>query len=314
MPRASLILFGLSLLCIAAHARAVEPTIQLRPTWQPGDSQRIESTSTREREFNGEIAPKRTIHETIDCQILSADDAGFVVDWKLVDGRVEGESRDPLAEALVNLWRGQSIVVEMNRDGTARRLKNYDELKHRLEYAVEAIVAQLRRQGGERAATAAIGRKLLDTFATERVATEALTRDVTLYFALLEKPLSEGAPLAFDAPLHNPLSEEPIPSKCELTIASFDLPSRVATITWTQTPDQHAAAQVLLGISQQLARRLDREVPLLSEQSQLEIQDTTTYEVDTNTAWVQSLQQSRNLRMQDYIQRDTREMRLVNTK
>jgi hypothetical protein len=311
MRRACLLVFGMVLLHGVMRTVAAEPTIQLRPDWKPGDSQRIESTTTREREFNGEIAPKRTIHETIDCQIVSADQSGLVVDWKLIDGRVEGGLRDPLAEALINLWRGQSVIVEMNRDGSARSVKNFDQLKHRLEYAVEAIVTQLRQQGGSKSDTAAIGRKLLDTFSTERVATAALTRDVVLYFSLLDKPLTEGTPLTFDAPLHNPLSADPIPSKNELTIAAVDPQTRIATITWTQIPDQETAAQILLGISQQLARRLDREVPLLSEQSQLVLQDTTTYEVDTSTAWVKSLKQTRDLRLQDYVQRDTREMRLV---
>lgn len=311
MRHACLLTFGMVLLQGALHAIAAEPTIQVRPNWKPGDTQRIESTTTREREFNGEIVPRRTIHETIDCQVVSADDSGLVVDWKLVDGRIESGLRDPLAEALINLWRGQSIIVELNRDGSARSLKNFDQLKHRLEYAIEAIVTQLRQQGGSKADTAAIGRKLLDTFSTERVATAALTRDVALYFALLDKPLSEGTPLTFEAPLHTPLSAEPIPSQSELTLAALDPQTRLATITWTQTPNPDAAAQVMLGISQQLARRLGREVPLLSADVQLQIQDTTTYELDTNTGWVQSLKQTRDTRMDDYVHRDTREMRLT---
>ncbi|MBX3414221.1 MAG: hypothetical protein KF708_16155 [Pirellulales bacterium] len=314
MRRASPILFGVCLLGIASSASAAEPTIQLRPDWQPGITQRIESTTSREREFNGEIGPKRTIHETIDCQIVSADSLGFVVDWKLVDGRVEGDARDPVTEALVNLWRGQSVVVEMGRDGTPRRLKNYEDLKHRLEFAVEAIVAQLRRQGGDKASTAAIGRKLLATFATERVATTALTRDLVLYFALLEKPLREDTPLELATTLANPLGDDPIPGLSTLAVTSLDPPNQQATITWTKSPDPDSSAQVLLGVAQQLARRLDRETPLGSEQSKLELQDTTTFVVDTGTGWVQSLKQTRELRFEDYLQRDTREMRLITAK
>lgn len=308
-------LLSLVATCLTALASAAEPNILLRPDWKAGDTRRLECVSIRERELAGAAAPKRTVRETVDCQIVSADETGYVIDWKLLDGAIETETRDPLMEALADLWKGQSLVVELNPDGTVRKLKNVAELKNRLEFAVEAILDRLRKQGASAASTAAIGRQLLDTFATEKTAATLLTRDIALYFALLDKPLGEGQPFEYEALLDNPLGGQPFPATGRFAIAELDPQQQQATITWSQVPDPEKATQILFDSATQLARRLGRPAPAqATDVPPLQISDTCTFELDISSGWVQSLKHTREATMQDYVQRDIKEIRIVEAK
>jgi hypothetical protein len=110
----------------------------------------------------------------------------------------------------------------------------------------------------------------------------------------------------------SPLGGDPIPALGEFAIATHDSQQQRATITRSQIPDAEKAGLLLGATARQLASRLGRPLPNDEEAATaLQMRDTSTFEVDLATGWVESLVQTRESILQDYVERDTKEIRIV---
>lgn len=268
--RLSILLFAAS----PVFAQAAE-TIRWPIAWKAGEVARYD-TESLVRETEGGTANVRRVTDRTEIRTVEAGDGGYALAWTTRDSRVEAVEGDRsmidmLAPMLDDL-DGFEVVVELDRDGHYRRVRNLDAVVAKVRAAMLPIFAANLQKMFDSAdpklskvdhdALLALARNNLETSVdgivtsnSVEVMSSAQAKSLT---AFVGKPLVVGKRYRDDAPMESPREGLPLQASREYVLSLVEDDPALVRIRWTRTLDPRGNAKMLWMLADELG---DGETP-----------------------------------------------------
>jgi hypothetical protein len=262
----------LSILLLAASPTFAYAAEKVRwpIAWKLGEVVSYDSESVT-RETEDGTANVRRITDRTGIRTLEADDKGYALVWTTQDSRVEAiegdrSTIDMLAPMLDEL-DGFEVVVELDRDGRYRRVRNLDAVAARIRAAMLPIfaanlqkmfdVADPKLSKVDHDALLVLARNNLETSIDGIVTTRSVeamssaqTKALTTFVG---KPLVVGKRYRDADAMNSPREGLPLQAKREYVLSLVDDDPALARIRWTSTLDPLGDAKMLWMLVDELA-------------------------------------------------------------
>jgi hypothetical protein len=245
----------------ASPAVAAE-RVRMPVPWHSGMTLAYDTESIH-REKNAEGAGSRRVTDRTEVRVTESGRNGHTLVWTTHDSRVEAIDGDrgttdliaPMLEQLDEL----EVVIELDRDGRYRKVRNLDAVAVRVRAAMRPILeANLEKTLGkgsekvskyDRDAALAIAREqlgaMLDRIITLDGVETVSSNQAKTFTAFVGKSLQAGKAYRDAEPIESPLEGTPLPGKREYTLEIDREDANLARIRWTHALDTagDAAAQ-----------------------------------------------------------------------
>jgi len=261
--RLSILLLAAASACgfLPASADAAE---QMRwpIAWKAGEVVSYDTESLIREIEDGSTNIRRTTDRTR-IRTAEADDKGYALVWTTHDSRVEAVEGDRsmidmLAPMLDELDRLE-VVVELDRDGHYRRVRNLDAVVASIRAAMLPVfAANLQKMfdgadpklaKADHEALLTLARNNLETSIEGIVTTNSVqamsSAQAKAITAFVGKPLTVGKRYRDDAPMESPREGLPLQASREYVLSLVDGDPALARIRWTRTLDPRGDAKML---------------------------------------------------------------------
>lgn len=264
-------------ICALIFALAMAPAIadaaeQVRwpIAWKAGEVARYDTESVTREIEDGAANVRRTTDRT-EIRTVEADDNGYALAWTTHGSRVEAVEGDRsmidmLAPMLDDL-DGFEVVVELDRDGHYRRVRNLDAVVAKVRAAMLPVfsanlqkmfdIADPKLAKGDHEALLALARDNLQTsidgIVTTRsveVMSNAQAKAITTFVG---KRLTMGKRYRDAEPMDSPREGLPLEAIREYALSPVDDDPALARIRWTRTLDPRGDAKMLWMLVDELA-------------------------------------------------------------
>ncbi len=286
--------------------RAAEESLVLEAHWRQGDVFHFERVKSRKKTKAGKVTLKSTARSDLEINVVSADEGGFVVSWKLGETKFDDPSQeeDPLVQNLTNVYDGCRVELRLDCDANVVGVRNWKELKEVSERSLEVVIRPLQDKGINEAFVAKLRSELASRVSTKQQIEQYWTREPGLFFLAVGREYEPGKPTEYEDELPNPLGGEPIPSRARFALREYDKKSGLARVTWTQT----AECKLSPGMMQKTLgewRRLLGKPAVDGGAAAFTLEDSAEFTVEVHSGWVQSLVHKRVVRSGEIAQEDT---------
>lgn len=252
-----------------AFAYAAE-TVRWPIAWKAGEVASYDTESVTREIEDGATNVRRTTDRT-GIRTVEADDKGYALAWTTHDSRVEAVEGDRsmidmLAPMLDDLDDFE-IVVELDRDGHYRRVRNLDAVAAKIRAAMLPVlaanlqkmfdVADPKLSKVDHEALLALARDNLEASIDNIVTTgsvEAMSNaQAKAITSFVGKPLTVGKQYRDDEPMDSPREGLPLQASREYALSPVDGDPTLARIRWTRTLDPRGDAKMLWMLVDELA-------------------------------------------------------------
>ena len=238
--------------------------------WKVGEVASYNTESVT-REIEGGATNVRRTTDRTEIRTVEADDKGYALAWTTHDSRVEAVEGDRtmidmLAPMLDELDRFE-IVVELDRDGHYRRVRNLDAVVTKIRAAMLPVfaanlqkifdIADPKLSKVDHEALLTLARANLETSIDGIVTTggvevmsNAQAKAITSFVG---KRLAFGKQYRDDEPMDSPREGLPLQASREYTLSPVDGDPTLARIRWTRTLDPRGDAKMLWMLVDELA-------------------------------------------------------------
>lgn len=245
----------------ASSAIAAE-RVRMPVPWE-ADTTLVYDTESIQREKNAEGTGSRRVTDRTEVRVAESGRNGHALVWTTHDSRVEAIDGDrgttdliaPMLEQLDEL----EVVIELDRDGRYRKVRNLDAVAVRVRAAMRPILeANLEKTLGkgsekvskyDRDAALAIAREQLGAMLEQIISLDGVetvsSSQTKTFTAFVGKSLQAGKSYRDAEPIESPLEGTPLPGKREYMLEIDREDPNLARIRWTHTLDTagDAAAQ-----------------------------------------------------------------------
>lgn len=254
-----------ALLCALALAPAIVDAaerVRWPIAWKAGEVVSYD-TESLVRETEDGAASVRRVTDRTEIRTLEADANGYALAWTTHGSRVEAvegdrSTIDMLAPMLDDLDEFE-VVVELDRAGHYRRVRNLDVVAAKVRAAMLPIfaanlqtmfdVADPKLSKVDHEALLALARNNLETSIDGIVTTRGVeamsSAQAKAITAFVGKPLVVGKRYRDDAPMESPREALPLQASRTYTLSLVDDDPALARIRWTRTLDPRGDAKML---------------------------------------------------------------------
>ena len=230
--------------------------------WKAGEVATYDTESIVRDTANGATNTRRITDRTR-IRTDEADDRGYALTWTTHDSRieaVEGDRRmvDTIAPILDKL-DGVEVVIELDRNGHYRRVRNLEALIVKVRAAMLPVFAanlptlfdenDPKLSKYDRDGALAIARSNLEASIDSSITPQGVeamaSAQAKTMTAFAGKTLVVGKRYRDTEPMDSPTEGRPLPASREYTHSLVDGEPDLARIRWTHTLDSRANAQVL---------------------------------------------------------------------
>lgn len=266
-----------ALICALAMAPAIADaaeTVRWPIAWKAGEVASFD-TESLVREIEAGAAQTRRITDRTDIRTVEVDDNGYALAWITRDSRVEAVegdrgTTDMLAPMLDEL-DGFEVVIELDRSGHYRRVRNLDAVAVKLRTTMKPIfAANLLRMFNDadpkvskydRDAMLTLAQNnleaSLDTIITTRSVEAMSSAQAKALSTFVGKPLVVGKRYRDAEPMDSPMEAVPLPASREYVLSLVDDDPALARIRWTHTLDPGGDAEALWTLAGELTGKAE---------------------------------------------------------
>ncbi len=260
LPLVAALIFATSMIA-PATADAAE-RVHWPIAWKAGDVASYDSESVVRETEDGATSVRRVTDRT-GIRTLEADDKGYALVWTTQDSRVEAVEGDrsliDMLAPMLDELDGVEVVVELDRDGHYRRVRNLDAVATKVRGAMLPVfatnlqkmfdVADPKLAKGDHEALLTLARNNLqasiDGIVTTRSVEAMSSAQAKAITAFVGKPLVVGKRYRDDAPMESPREGLPLQASREYVLSLVDGDPALARIRWTRTLDPRGDAKML---------------------------------------------------------------------
>jgi hypothetical protein len=211
---------------------------------------------------DGAVSVRRVTDRTA-IRTLEADDSGYALAWTTQNSRVEAVEGDrsmiDMLAPMLDELDGVEVVVELDRDGHYRRVRNLDAVVTKVRGAMLPVfaanlqrmfdVADPKLAKADHKALLTLARNNLEASIEGIVTTRSVeamsSAQAKAITAFVGKPLVVGKRYRDDAPMESPREGRPLQASREYVLSLVDEDPALARIRWTRTLDPRGDAKML---------------------------------------------------------------------
>ena len=230
--------------------------------WKAGDVASYDSESVVRETVDGATSVRRITDRT-SIRTVEADDSGYALAWTTQNSRVEAVEGDrsmiDMLAPMLDELDGVEVVVELDRDGHYRRVRNLDAVVTKVRGAMLPVfaanlqkmfdVADPKLAKADHEALLTLARNNLeasiDGIVTTRSVEAMSSAQSKAITAFVGKPLTVGKRYRDDAPMESPREGLPLQASREYVLSLVDGDPALARIRWTRTLDPRGDAKTL---------------------------------------------------------------------
>lgn len=238
--------------------------------WKAGEVASYDSESVVRETEDGATSVRRVTDRTA-IRTLEADDKGYALVWTTQDSRVEAVEGDrsmiDMLAPMLDELDGVEVVVELDRDGHYRRVRNLDAVVTKVRAAMLPVfaanlqkmfdVADPKLAKADHEALLTLARNNLETSIEGIVTTDSVqamsSAQAKTITAFVGKPLVVGKRYRDDATMESPREGLPLQASREYVLSLVDGDPTLARIRWTRTLDPRGDAKMLWMLVDELA-------------------------------------------------------------
>ena len=261
-----------ALMCALAMAPAIADaaeTVRWPIAWKAGEVASYDSESVVRETEDGVLSARRVTDRTA-IRTLEAGDDGYALVWTTQDSRaevVEGDRSmiDMIAPMLDEL-DGVEMVIELDRDGHYRRVRNLDAVVSKVRAAMLPVLAanlqkmfdiadpKLAKVDHEALLTLARNNleASIDGIVTTRSVEAMSSAQAKTITTFVGKPLIVGKRYRDEDSMESPREGLPLQASREYTLSLVDDDPALARIRWTRKLDPRGDAKMLWMLADEL--------------------------------------------------------------
>lgn len=286
-----------SLLFTFSSTSAGEPVaVEPGKRWKVNDEVRYDRVRSR---TDSKVAKPIAARTPLTVKVIEAREAGYVISWKYGRTQVQGatpEMSEPL-ETLQNLLENVEYVIELDRSGEMKSLRNWEKVRDRVLAAVDKMPAQSKTTGTAQSQVVA---QIKQLFSSKENVERYLLREVQLFFMFYGRRLDPGEQSTYADYLPNPLGGPPLPAQATVKLESAD--KSKATLRYTLAFDRDKSGKLLVDALAALATRMGKPLPASEAEAiktSLDIKDEAELVFDLASRWPTRLAHERTIKLQD---------------
>ncbi len=260
LPLAAALIFATSMIAPATADAAQR--VHWPIAWKAGDVASYDSESVVRETEDGATSVRRVTDRT-SIRTLEADDKGYALVWTTQDSRIEAVEGDrsliDMLAPMLDELDGVEVVVELDRDGQYRRVRNLDAVATKVRGAMLPVfatnlqkmfdVADPKLAKGDHEALLTLTRNNLeasiDGIVTTRSVEAMSSAQAKAITTFVGKPLVVGKRYRDDAPMESPREGRPLQASREYVLSLVEGDPALARIRWTRTLDPRGDAKML---------------------------------------------------------------------
>ena len=324
--------FALSLcLALGGHAVAAEPEaekIKLPLPWKLGQSLKYETERVKTETGPGK-REKSLSTSTSEVRTIEADARGFVQEWRSHDAReevIEGDKAqaEMMAEAVEQL-SAIALVVEMEPEGTYRRVRNLAEVGERMRAAMRPVMLKLFLAGVESAAKGADPAKrkeamdkapaevdaFLQRYTEPKLLENLLTNEIQSLLNFSGAELENDQAYELETTLDNPVGGAPFPAKLTFGLYVDEDEPEDVWLEWTLEIDPVKGASAIWDTVEHLYGRKFSEAERKDMPAQVSIVDKGFIVFERASGIPELFQNVRNTKVGENANYERNRMRLL---
>lgn len=269
LPLVAALMFATAMATTTTTADAAE-RVRWPIAWKAGEVASYDSESVVRETEDGATSVRRVTDRTA-IRTLEADDKGYALVWTTQDSRVEAVEGDrsmiDMLAPMLDELDGVEVVVELDRDGHYRRVRNLDAVVTRVRAAMLPVfaanlqkmfdVADPKLAKADHEALLTLARNNLETSIEGIVTTDSVqamsSAQAKTITAFVGKPLVVGKRYRDDATMESPREGLPLQASREYVLSLVDGDPTLARIRWTRTLDPRGDAKMLWMLVDELA-------------------------------------------------------------
>ncbi len=263
LPMVSAVIFAMAMAMMIAPATAdAAERVRWPIAWKAGDVATYDSESVVREAPDGATSVRRITDRTA-IRTVQADDSGYALAWTTQDSRVEAVEGDrsmiDMLAPMLDELDGVEVVVELDREGHYRRVRNLDAVVTKVRAAMLPVfaanlqkmfdVADPKLAKADHEAMLTLARNNLEGSIDDIVTTgsvEAMSStQAKAITAFVGKPLTVGKRYRDDATMESPREGLPLQASREYVLSLVDGDPTLARIRWTRTLDPRGDAKML---------------------------------------------------------------------
>ncbi len=263
LPLVSALIFTMimAMTIVPATADAAE-RVRWPIAWKAGDVARYDSESLVRETADGATSVRRVTDRTA-IRTVEADGSGYALAWTTQDSRVEAVEGDrgmiDMLAPMLDELDGVEVVVELDRNGHYRRVRNLDAVVTKVRAAMLPVFAanlqkmfddadpKLAKADHDARLTLAKNnlQASIDSIVTTGSVEAMSSAQAKAITAFVGKPLTVGKRYRDDAPMESPREGLPLQASREYVLSLVDGDPALARIRWTRTLDPRGDAKML---------------------------------------------------------------------
>lgn len=317
--------------CVPAHAQEARSeetaeTIRWPIPWKVGQVLTYE-TENLEAEQSAKKRERTRSTDTTTITIVEASTEGYVQKWVSTNSKYEALEGDPEAVKLMEQLNASlsdlSILVELDKEASYKRIRNIDEISTRMRGSlrpmllaeVEKGVSKTIKDEAEVKAAMEKSRAQLDSMLaglTSPAFIEAAMGQVLQnYNGFVGIELEDGASYSLETELDNPLGGKKFPATIEFGLyASEDDPDDVF-VEWTSKIDPRRGAQAAWDMVEKMYGSVIPKEQRKDLPKEISIVDEGFLVFNRNSGVIEMYENERKVDMADTHKSDRDRMRLV---
>lgn len=287
----------LALPALALTARAQTVVVEPEQRWKLNQEIRYQRTRTR---IDSRADKPVTARTPVTIKVIEARPTGYVISWRY--GRTESavaSDAGEVAEKLLQKVDGFEYIVELDRSGEFKALRNWQEVRDKTLALFDQLLPASTASPAEQSAVA----QIRNLFTTREGVSNFLLREVQLFFMLYGWRFEQGESETYDEQLPNPLGGPPLPAKATITAKKVD--QQAAVLHYTLEFDRDKAGKILADSLAALAKRMNKPTDELATiATSLEVNDEAELSFDVRSRWPLKLWHERRAKVGDRSRTD----------
>ena len=297
-------LLALTLFYLAVPISSTAQDIHITPRLVAGQEFRLEVV--RSREDASRPQNNYSTRTRVDVKVVSAGDAGFVLDWKPGVSVLEGSAiaLDPVMRVAGKAMGDVALRIALGPDGGFDGVTNETDVLPKLQAVVDMLIREAGREMS--AADAKRAEAVVRSILTPANLVTLASQDVQTYVSMFGAEMAVGGTVEVKMNRPSPLGGDPLPAVLRVRMPSAT--PALATIESTVTYDGDALKAMTAGI---LARADGTAPPEEVAKLKLEMSDSTKYVFDRPAGLFREVTNERRIQSGHLNRVDRLSIRLV---
>lgn len=305
------VLSGIYILAPVGGAEKKDASVEILPRWKEGEKLTFELTKSRQKSQAGRRTLTASMRQELDVEVVKATGEGYLLRLTFREARFDDprQAENPIVRETANLFKDLQVELAVDSQGSMHGIQNWKELKELSSKVLDRLTKTVQDAGLDPATAAKLRAEVGSMFETKEQVERACTKEVGMLFLPLGKTYAPSKPIESEDELPNPFGGEPLPSRGEFALKSFDKESGRAEITWKAAIAPEKAKRALEKALRDMTARLGKPAPDEQLLKKVTIESSVEFSVDVSSGWVESLRQVRETRMDSGSQEEILTMR-----